>query len=368
MALSDRLRNRLAELVAFDTQNPSGDERGIVEFLAAQLAALGAARIDAFAAGGHHGVLAVFGSAPSLLLNAHVDTVPANAGYTSRPHELVLRESVREGGARLQGLGAADTKGAIACILTALETCREAGRPVRDVALLFSGDEESGGLVMNEFLGSGRAAGLTHAIVCEPTECRVGVRHRGIAVVKATARSPGGHSSAADHLPAPIAATARAAVALHAWGRRYRDQGPGGYEGLCVNVAAIDGGLAFNVVPTHATLTVSVRPWPGADVAALLEEAKAEAYAAAAPDLLDWEITFANPPLATRDVGAFARWLPGRAAMDLQFWTEAALLSAANIDAVVFGPGAIAQAHAPDEYVEVAQLVEAFDAFLHVVG
>jgi acetylornithine deacetylase len=364
MPPSDRLHSLLAELVAFDTQNPSGDERSMVQWLANQLETLGAARVEAFAAGAHHGVYAVFGASPSLLLNAHVDTVPANTGFTSRPHDLVLR------GSRLQGLGAADTKGAIACILAALETCRKAGRPIRDVGVLFSGDEELGGLVMRDFLDSGRARGLTHAIVCEPTECRIGVRHRGIAAATATARSPGGHSSRADHLPAPIVATARAAVALHAWGQRYRGQGPPGYEGLCVNVAAIDGGVAFNVVPTHAVLTLSFRPWPGADVHALLEEAKAEASAAAAPDALEWEVTFANPPLATRDAAAFARWLPGPVGdpIDLQFWTEAALLSSAGIDAVVFGPGGIAQAHAPDEYVEIAQLVGAYEAFLRIVG
>jgi acetylornithine deacetylase len=364
MALPDRLRSLLAELVAFDTQNPSGDERAMVQSLAMQLGALGAARVEAFAAGRHHGVFAVFGSSPSLLLNAHVDTVPANAGFTTPAHDLTLHEG------RLHGLGAADTKGAIACILAALETCRAAGRAVRDVAVLFSGDEEAGGEVMREFLGSGRANGLTHAIVCEPTDCRVGVRHRGIAAVRATARSPGGHSSRADHLAAPIVAMARAAVALHAWGRRYRSQGPAGYEGLCVNVAAIDGGVAFNVVPSQAVLTASFRPWPGADVGALLDEAKAEACAAAAPDALAWEVTFANPPLATRDVAGFTRWLPSlhHGALDLQFWTEAALLSDAGIDAVVFGPGAIGQAHAPDEYVELTQLVEAHDAFVHILG
>jgi len=69
----------------------------------------------------------------------------------------------------------------------------------------------------------------------------------------------------------------------------------GGYEGLCVNVAAIDGGVAFNVVPSHAVLTFSFRPWPGADVAALLEEAKTAACAAAAPDPLTWEVAIVGP-------------------------------------------------------------------------
>jgi acetylornithine deacetylase len=363
MSVQDRLRSLLAELVAFDTQNPSGDEGPAVRWLAGRLEAVGAARVEAFRAGNHHGVHATFGASPSLLLNAHVDTVPANSGFTSPPFELVGREG------RLHGLGAADTKGAIAAILAALESCRDAGKPVRGVAVLFSGDEESGGSVMREFLASDRARGLTHAIVCEPTDCRVGVRHRGVAAAQATTRSPGGHSSRADHLAAPVVAAARAAVALHAWGERHRGQGPAGYEGLCLNVAAIDGGVAFNVVPTRAVLTVSLRPWPVADVEALLREAGAEARAGAAPDPLAWEVSFANPPLGTRDAGAFARWFPGLpgAAVDLQFWTEAALLSAAGIDAVVFGPGSITQAHAPDEYVELAQLVEAYEAFVRVL-
>jgi acetylornithine deacetylase len=81
-------------------------------------------------------------------------------------------------------------------------------------------------------------------------------------------------------------------------------------------------------------------------------------------------VSFANPPLGTTGAGAFAPWFPGLpgAAVDLQFWTEAALLSEAGIDAVVFGPGSISQAHAPDEHVEVAQLVQAYEAFLRVLA
>jgi acetylornithine deacetylase len=364
MSVEERLCDQLARLVAFDTQNPSGDERPMVDHLAAELRALGAAQVEVFAVGKHHAAYGVFGASPRLLLNAHVDTVPANQGFTAPPLALVPRE------ARLLGLGAADTKGAIAAILTALATCRSDGKAVRDVAVLFSGDEESGNTVMRAFLASERARGLTHAIVCEPTACRVGSRHRGIGAARAVATSPGGHSSRADHMPAPMVVAARVAVALDAWGKRHRDGGPAGFEGLCLNVAAIEGGIAFNVVPTRATLTASFRPWPGADIAALHREAEAEARAAAAPDPLSWAVTTASPPLNTGDVAAFAPLLAssGGDPVDLQFWTEAALLSAAGIDAVVYGPGDIAQAHAPDEYVELAQLVAAHHAFVRVLA
>ena len=135
--------------------------------------------MDHFTVGRHHGVLALFGASPSLLLNAHMDTVPANTGYSAPPHAA----SVRNG--RLYGLGSADTKGAIAAILQALADLQAAGRRPRDVAVLFSGDEEKHATVARSFIASERAQGLARAIVCEPTSCRVGHRHRGIASAEA---------------------------------------------------------------------------------------------------------------------------------------------------------------------------------------
>jgi acetylornithine deacetylase len=364
MPFEDRLRARLAELVAFDTQNPSGDEGPLVAKLAADFQAVGATTLETFRAGRHHAVYATFGHAPRVLLNAHVDTVPATAGYTTPPLTLVERDR------RLFGLGAADTKGAIAAILEALAVRAEAGPGPPRIAVLFSGDEEVGGSIARAFLASERARGLERAIVCEPTGCRVGIRHRGIGAARGSAFSPGGHSSRADDLPAPVATMARVGGALHAWGRRYRRAGPANFQGICLNVAGIEGGVAFNIVPTGAVLTVSFRPWPGADIAALHDEAEQEARAAAAPDEIGWAVTLANPPFETRDVAAFVPWMGDRALapIDLHFWTEAALFSAAGIDAVVFGPGEIAQAHAPDEYVDLAQLVAARDAFVRVLS
>jgi acetylornithine deacetylase len=360
MSSSDPLRRRLADLVAIDTQNPTGDEAPLVAALAKDLGALGASRVETFAAGRHHAVFAAFGPAPRLLVNAHVDTVPVNAGYTSPPLELTER------GGRLYGLGSADTKGAIAAALEAIAHRSAAGRPIESTAFLFSGDEERGNTVLRLFLSSGRAREIERVIVCEPTGGRVGARHRGIAAARAVATSPGGHSSRADTTPAPIATLARAAVAIDDWGRERRAEGPRGFEGLCVNVAAIDGGVAFNVVPTRATLTVSFRPWPGADVVALHREVEGRARAAAAPEKIDWETDLANPPFASRDVASFVPLLGERAKapVDLQFWTEAALFAAAGIDAVVFGPGEIAQAHAADEFVDATQLEEARDVFI----
>jgi acetylornithine deacetylase len=353
------LMERLAELVSFDTQNPDGEERPLVHRLAAELTGLGARTVDAVDVGDHAYVYARFGAEPPrLLVNVHLDTVPANTGYTSPPHVLVQR------GERLHGLGAADTKGAIAAVLEAL-----VGGPVRrPVGILFSGDEEHRGTCIRDFLESDLASGLEQAIVCEPTSCRVGVRHRGIAAATATLKAVGGHSSLADTLVNPLAVLARAAVALDEMGRAHRDLGPPGFKGLNVNVAKLEGGIAFNVVPTAATLSFSLRPAPGADVEGLFAEAERRVRAATAPHGIEWQVAARNPPFATRDLSAFAPLLGDRvnAPLDLGFWTEAARIAEKGIDAVVFGPGDIAQAHAADEFVTIGDLQQAHAVFASI--
>jgi acetylornithine deacetylase len=347
----------LEQLISARTPNPGGDEPALCAWLGEALAARGAdeVRTVEVARPGERGayVLARWGT-PRLLVNAHVDTVPPNAGWSGDPFR------ARVGDGRVVGLGAADTKGAIAAILCALDEARP-----RDLLVLFSGDEEHTGTCMRAFVAA-RPPELAQAIVCEPTNLGVGVRHRGILCMEARLVGRGGHSSRADELPRPLAELARLAVACDEWGLARRALGPAGFPGMCLNVAQLDGGVAFNVVPEEARLTVSVRPPPGADLSAVMAELRALA-ARAAPAA---EVTFPveNAPFATRSLAGFARWL-GPAVerpRDLGFWTEAAVLSEAGVDAVVFGPGDIAHAHAPDEWVAVEELEAARAAFVRV--
>ncbi|HEY0708269.1 MAG TPA: M20/M25/M40 family metallo-hydrolase, partial [Polyangia bacterium] len=287
--------------------------------------------------------------------------------YTSPPHQLVERDG------RYYGLGTADTKGAIAAILEALRARRDAqgnSGPQEDVAVLFSGDEEKHASVIRWFLAEGHARGLERAVICEPTGLRVGHRHRGIAASTATTVSPGGHSSRADELPSPIVTLARAALALYDVGQEHLGRGPAGFQGLCLNVAGISGGVAFNVIPARAELELSIRPAPGSDTEAILGALEAAARAAVGSAPLVWQNTHINPPFATRDLAAFAPLLGASlvsAPLDLGFWTEAALFAEAGIDAVVFGPGDITEAHAADEFVEIGQLEGARDIFRNLL-
>jgi acetylornithine deacetylase len=71
-----------------------------------------------------------------------------------------------------------------------------------------------------------------------------------------------------------------------------------------------------------------------------------------------------NPSFQSRDPSALAALLGQSEIVDLPYWTEAALLSAAGIDEVVFGPGEIVHAHSADEHVTLQQLDEARARFV----
>ena len=121
-------------------------------------------------------------------------------------------------------------------------------------------------------------------------------------------------------------------------------------------------------MPTRATLALSLRPGPGVDLGALLAEAERRVRAAAAPHPIAWHVEAQSPSFATRDLSAFAMLGAAVASpVDLGFWTEAARLSERGVDAVVYGPGAVGQAHAADEYVEIAELESARATFTHVL-
>jgi acetylornithine deacetylase len=91
--------------------------------------------------------------------------------------------------------------------------------------------------------------------------------------------------------------------------------------------------------------------------------------AIAAPHAIAWEVVTSSPPFATRDLAAFAPLFGGAISetVDLGFWTEAARFAERGIDAVVYGPGDVAQAHAADEFVTIAELETAHAVFAAVL-
>ena len=347
-----KVADLLAELVRLPTQQggPAGVERAFCEHLAPMLRARGAERVEIGEGKRTDGspgawIFATWGT-PRRVVNAHIDTVPANAGWSRPPWQPAI-----EGG-KLYGLGSADTKGAIAATLVALDDTRP-----KNFGALFSGDEEAGSRILTQFLETPpELHGIREVIVCEPTRRVAGVAHRGVLAQQATLTGPGGHSSLADHLPKPLAKLARLAVALDDSAARRVDDGPPGMTGTCLNLGALAGGIAFNVIAARAELEWSLRPYPGFDRAGW--EREVAALVAALDPAIALTTLIDHPPFAARAESALPALVAPFADSvgPLHFWTEAALYALHGIDAVVIGPGDIAQAHAADEWVALDDL------------
>ena len=167
-------------------------------------------------------------------------------------------------------------------------------------------------------------------------------------------------------MPKPVATLARLAVELDDLGQRYLSQGPDDMKGICMNVAALDGGVAFNVVPDVATLTWSIRPPHGFDQHRFEQEIELATHNVN-PDITLTRLLH-NPPFSTTQLAPFEQALGShmRGFIPLQFWTEAAILSEAGINAIVLGPGSIVQAHSADEWVSREDLRWAVTLFTHI--
>ena len=167
--MPETLTDLLAALIRLDSTNPSlvpggAGETAVAHFIVDWLAAHNIlAELDE-ASSGRFSVIATVkgtGGGPSLMLNAHLDTV-GTEGMTV-PFEPIVRDG------RMYGRGAYDMKSGLAACLMALLDAR-AARLRGDVILTAVADEEHASLGMQSVL---RRVTADAAIVTEPTELRV---------------------------------------------------------------------------------------------------------------------------------------------------------------------------------------------------
>jgi acetylornithine deacetylase len=295
-----------------------------------------------------------------LVLAGHVDTVPFDEGlWGSDPFRLTERDG------RLHGLGATDMKGFFAAALPALAAL-DPRRLAAPVTLLATADEEVGMAGARALLAKRRALGR-HAVIGEPTGLAPVYRHKGVMMYRLTVRGVAGHSSdprlgasAIEGMHLAVGALLRYRAAL---ARRYQDEAFD-VPVPTLNLGEIKGGDSPNRICAVCDLTFDLRPLPamvGLDLAAELAAVVAEALAGSGLGHALVSLMEPVPPLATdrsAPVVTATEDLTGRPAGCVAFGTEAPFLTALGLDTVILGPGEIAQAHRPDEYVAAAALAE----------
>jgi succinyl-diaminopimelate desuccinylase len=343
------LLERTARLVA--VRSPSLDESALADLIETELRTLRhleVHRID-------DNVIARtnLGRDQRLVLAGHLDTVPANGN-----------EIPRIEGNTLWGLGSADMKGSLAVFL---ELAKDITEPVMDLSFVFYVAEEiaaeHNGL-RHLFRDHPELLAGDAAILGEPTDAWIEAGCQGTARVVLTLAGARAHTARpwmgenAIHRLGPILVALAAAECRRPVldGCEYRE---------AVQVTAVGGGVAGNVVPDQATLTVNLRFAPdrtvddavawfhdlvgdhldGRDTVELVDHAPA-----AAPGL--------THPLLTPLIGK-ARGVRAKLG-----WTDVARFAAAGIPACNFGAGDAIVAHMADEHLERSS-IEAVSAALY---
>jgi acetylornithine deacetylase len=345
----------LKKLVGFDTTSYRSN-LNLVDWAVSYLESLGArVQVSHDDSGSKANILASFGPnhPGGIVLSGHTDVVPTDGqAWFSDPFRLVEREG------RLYGRGAADMKGFVAACLSAAPSFASANLK-RPIHLALSYDEEIGCLGVPRLI----ADLLAHepmpalAIIGEPTGMRLGDRHRGFLGFRTRFSGCAAHSSDPSAGASAIYPASAFVTFLQALG----DKSGSGADRTTFNVGRIDGGSAINIIPPTCEVLWEFRPAAETDTSVLRTTIETYLDRATPTGILqETEILTQVPPLspaAGNLAVEVARELGGADPIfAMPFGTEAGFFQRAGIPSVVCGPGFIAQAHQPDEWISREQL------------
>ena len=296
------------------------------------------------------------GGGRTVMLLGHLDTVGGAA--MADPFSGEVR------GGCVHGRGAYDMKGAVAAALLA---ARDLDRDGLDgsVAVACAADEEYASLGAERLVAGGPRPG--HVIVCEPTDERLAIAHRGFAGFEVEVRGRAAHGSRPDLGVDAIAAAGVVLTRLEELSHELLARDPHPLLGTpSAHASVIRGGQEFSSYPERCLVQGERRTLPGETD----ELIAAEVTALAAGVDASTKLVFSRPPLETESgaelVQAVARAAATASVEGIPYWTDGALFGAAGIPTVIFGPRG-AGAHAAEEWVEIDSLVRCAAVYANAV-
>ena len=319
----------------------------------------------------------------SLILNGHVDVVPAGdlAAWSHDPWAATVADG------KVFGRGSCDMKAGLAAGLTALFVMRDLGlKPAGDLVFQAVVDEETGGPGTREALKRHRADA---AIVLEPTAGAIMPVEGGLEWLTVTVQGRPGHSalryrsvhaggrgSAVNAIEKAVKLLAAIQELERQWGnQKVHPLLPHGIT--TINPGSIEGGSrALSTMAEQCVIGLSLKYLPSEDVVEVKREfeeyllaiANADPWLREHPPTIEWSVSGVSfppseisteHPLAETVATAFEsvvgepQWRGFEAVSDIAWMAEA------GVPALLYGPGDAAQAHATDEFVEIEDAVRA---------
>lgn len=360
----------LRDLVRIDTTNPGGNELAALKVLAEVFTTRGLQSvIDEYRPGNANLTVVIpFGDGPTVMLNSHIDVVPAGTGWASDPFDPQLRDG------RLYGRGVADAKGSLAAMVVAVLQLLDQHEEISGTVVFTAvGDEEVGSTGARALVAQ---VAPDACIVGEPTNMRLLTAHKGS--VRPVIEILGVAAHAATPQNGENAITGAAQV-VRLLGELADELGKRDHPltgGPSLTPVLVAGGEAPNAVPERCLITFDRRLVPGeTDEQALTEvEAVLEMFNAQNPNLqasiYECAPSTGGPsetpptdPLVRDSQTAMSAIGENPEPSGLVVNCDMTTFRSAGIPTLILGPGTLEVMHSRDEYVEVEQLTRAVAAY-----
>jgi acetylornithine deacetylase len=368
-------RAMIERLIAFNTVSRDSN-LGLIEWVRDYLKGFGAmTRLTHDPSGKKANLFATLGDSqkPGLILSGHTDVVPVD-GQEWHTDPFVATE--RDG--KLFARGSADMKGFIGIILSQAPkfvAALNANKLDAPLHYALSYDEEVGCLGVRGLIRDLEENGIRPAgcVVGEPTSMQPIIAHKGTHRFRCAVHGREAHSSYVTHGVNAIEYAARLVVFIRQLADRLaqierRDYGftvP--YSTLSTGL--IQGGIAANVVPKDCIFQFDMRTLPQASPEALYREIRsyaetlaAEMRAIDADSGIELQWVSQTVGLAASETDAIVQWAMqlsrNQSVGKVSYGTEAGLFQKMGVPTVICGPGDIAEAHRPNEFVALDQLAQ----------
>ena len=372
-------------LVAFDTTSRDSN-LALIDWVRAYLTRHGADCVLTFDDDGRKANLfATFAARDGnttrggIVLSGHTDVVPVDGQpWTTDPFVVTLKDD------RLYGRGVTDMKSFSAVGLAFVPEFLRAGL-AQPLHFSLSYDEEVGCIGVRRLIADLVARGVTPAgcIVGEPTGMQLVVAHKGKKSWRCRVRGFEAHSSLTPHGVNAVQIACEIVAYIAQRARAFRDEGKRdpAYDVpyTTAHVGTIRGGTALNIVPRDCSFDFEIRHLPFDDPNAFFADVQEFAQRfvpdmrAVHPDTsIEFDALSTLPGFDTQDGSAITTLghdcNATEATGKVSFGTEASLFHNANVPTVICGPGHIAQAHQPNEWVSLDQIAQCEAFMRRLVG
>jgi len=374
-AYYDYCKDLLSRMISCNTTNPDGNEEALARLLCDEMTKMGMKAYVQPVSENRANVIGEAGEGDkALLLNGHLDVVPAVGSWQSDPFVMTERDG------KFYGRGTADMKGPIAAMMAAMKWHLENTPALRGrVKLAFDADEELGTTGITKLLAEDNDDYLG-AVIGEPTLLEVCVTHKGLIRMRVNLHGKGAHASTPQAGINSIQKAAQAILALRAANEELQQKKHPLLPLRTLTPTMIEGGEKENVIPSFCSFLLDIRPFPGdtyADMEALVHKHLAP-LKEADPEF-DYSLTKVldvfpgelptEHPWTQKVVEIHNHALGGDTkARDFGATCEQCFLLAKGIPTVIAGPGSMAQAHIVDEYIDIDQLEQGVLFYKQVIS